>query len=57
MNAELVKSRDDALVLIDAELITFRDFIVLSDHKGWKPWRSHSGGAVSRSGPVVTSGA
>ncbi|WP_455987783.1 hypothetical protein [Methylorubrum extorquens] len=35
MNAEAIKSRDEALALLDANLITIHDFMTLCDLKGW----------------------
>jgi len=35
MNADAIKSRDEALALLDAELITIHDFMTLCDFKGW----------------------
>lgn len=34
MNAEAIKSRDEALALLDADLITIHDFMTLCDLKG-----------------------
>lgn len=35
MNADAIKSRDEALALLDADLITFQDFVSLCRMKGW----------------------
>lgn len=37
MNPDLIKSREDALALVDADLITIRDFVMLCGFKGWDP--------------------
>lgn len=35
MNADAIKSRSEALELLDADLITIHDFMTLCDLKGW----------------------
>ncbi|CAO4145481.1 hypothetical protein DHODJN_09470 [Methylorubrum extorquens] len=35
MNADAVRTRAEALELLEAELITFHDYITLCDLNGW----------------------
>ncbi len=35
MNADVIKSRAEALALLDADLITIHDYMALCDLKGW----------------------
>ncbi len=37
MNPDFIENRDDALALVDADLITIGDFFQLCSLKGWKP--------------------
>ncbi|MFB0492991.1 recombinational DNA repair ATPase RecF [Methylobacterium sp. OAE515] len=36
MNAELIETRQQALDLLDADLITFGAYVALCRHKGWQ---------------------
>lgn len=35
MNSDAIKSRDEALALLEADLITVHDFMTLCDLNGW----------------------
>lgn len=37
MNPDLIDSREEALALVDADLITAGDYVVLCRFKGWSP--------------------
>ncbi|MBD8906718.1 hypothetical protein [Methylorubrum zatmanii] len=35
MNPDLIETREEALALVDADLITIQDYILLAGFKGW----------------------
>lgn len=37
MNPDLIETREEAVALVDADLITIQDYVMLCRFKGWNP--------------------